>query len=74
MRNKNDQHEMESLAGKTFPPSQNTVCPEWEELRRDLVITDIKDIVKFFRMLLEEREKMNKEVSDNRKHFSSSFL
>jgi hypothetical protein len=48
--------------------SHCTVCPAWEELRRDLVITDIKDMVKFFRRLLDEREKLDKEVSDNRQH------
>ena len=48
--------------------SHCTVCPAWEEQRRDLVITDIKDMVKFFRRLLDEREKIDKEVSDNRQH------
>jgi hypothetical protein len=35
--------------------------------RRGLVIKDIKDMVKFFRRLLDERA-MKKDVSDNRQH------
>ena len=34
------------------------VCPAWAELRMGLDLTDIKDLVKFFRMLLEERTRM----------------
>ena len=36
-------------------------CPAWEELKKDLDITNINDLVKFFQRLLSERAKKAKE-------------
>ena len=44
--------------GEIMTQSHCMVCPAWAELRMGLDLTDIKDLVKFFRMLLEERTRM----------------
>ena len=41
--------------------SHCVVCPAWQELRVGLDLTDIRDLVMFFRKLLEERTKLDKE-------------
>jgi hypothetical protein len=35
-------------------------CPAWMELRVGLDLTDIRDLVMFFKKLLEERAKLEK--------------
>ena len=47
--------------GVIMTQSHCMVCPAWEELRVGLDMTDIKDLVMFFRWLLEERAKLEKE-------------
>ena len=37
---------------------QSIVCPAWVEFKKGLDLGDIKDLVTFFRRLLEEREKV----------------
>ena len=45
--------------GAIMTQSHCVVCPAWGELRRGLDMTDIRDLVKFFRKLLEERAKLD---------------
>ena len=40
------------------------VCPAWAGLREGMELTDIKDLVSFFRKMLDERAKKDKEMSD----------
>ena len=47
--------------GVIMTQSHCLVCPAWEELRAGLDLTDIKDLVMFFKRLLEERAKLEKE-------------
>ena len=48
-------------AGDIMTQSHCAVCPAWQELRDGLDLTDIRDLVTYFRRLLEERAKMDKE-------------
>ena len=45
--------------GAIMTQSLCVVCPAWGELRRGLDMTDIRDLVKFFRKLLEVRAKLD---------------
>ena len=47
--------------GVIMTQSHCVVCPAWQELRVGLDLTDIRDLVMFFRKLLEERTKLDKE-------------
>jgi hypothetical protein len=41
------------------------VCPAWDSSREGLVLSNIEDLVKFFRKMLEERARLDKEVSED---------
>ena len=47
-------------AGDIMTQSHCAVCPAWQEMRDGLDLTDIRDLVTYFRRLLEERAKMDK--------------
>ena len=46
--------------GEVMTQSHCMVCPAWAELRMGMDLTDIKDLVIFFRRVLEERTRMER--------------
>ena len=61
--------------GKIMTQDHCLECPAWEELRRGLEMSNIDDLVVFFRKLLVERAKVEvKDVSEKTSSHDSSSM